>query len=96
MATTGENVDSKTYENADSLLKALAMEGFTFDPNTLIGDNAAAAPAQARALRRSLAVNCDGKNDGKAMGDSWILFAEAGGILVIMLLLVWWTMRGKK
>ncbi len=30
------------------------------------------------------------------MGDSWILFAEAGGILVLMLLLVWWTMRGKK
>jgi len=30
------------------------------------------------------------------MGDSWILFLEAGGILAVMLLLVWWTMRGKK
>jgi hypothetical protein len=30
------------------------------------------------------------------MGDSWILFLEAGGILTVMLLLVWWTMRGKK
>jgi len=30
------------------------------------------------------------------MADSWILFAEAGGALALMLLLVWWTMRGKK
>ncbi len=30
------------------------------------------------------------------MADSWILFAEAGGILALVLLLVWWTMRGKK
>jgi hypothetical protein len=30
------------------------------------------------------------------MGDSWILFAEAGGVLILMGILVWWTMRGKK
>jgi hypothetical protein len=31
------------------------------------------------------------------VGDgSWILFAEAGGILVLMLALVWWSMRGRK
>ncbi len=30
------------------------------------------------------------------IGDSWILFAEAGGVLVLVCLLVWWTMRGKK
>jgi len=30
------------------------------------------------------------------MDGSWILFAEAGGVLALMLLLVWWTMRGKK
>jgi hypothetical protein len=28
--------------------------------------------------------------------DSWILFAEAGGILGLMLLMIWWVMRGKK
>ncbi len=27
---------------------------------------------------------------------SWILFAEAGGVLVLVLALVWWTFRGKK
>jgi hypothetical protein len=30
------------------------------------------------------------------MGDAWILFAEAGGVLALMLVLVWWTFRGKK
>lgn len=30
------------------------------------------------------------------MSESWILFAEAGGVLVLVLVLVWWTMRGKK
>jgi hypothetical protein len=28
--------------------------------------------------------------------DSWILLAEAGGVLVLVLGLVWWTMRGKR
>ena len=27
---------------------------------------------------------------------SWILFAEAGGVLILVLALVWWTLRGKK
>lgn len=26
---------------------------------------------------------------------SWILFAEAGGVLVLFLFLVWWTTRGR-
>jgi hypothetical protein len=26
----------------------------------------------------------------------WILLLEAAGVLVLMLLFVWWTMRGKK
>jgi hypothetical protein len=30
------------------------------------------------------------------LGDSWILFAEAGGILALMLMMIWWVMRGKK
>lgn len=30
------------------------------------------------------------------MGDIWILLVEAGGILVLVLSLVWWTMRGKR
>jgi hypothetical protein len=30
------------------------------------------------------------------MDDSWILFAEAGGVLALMLFFVWWTMRGRK
>jgi hypothetical protein len=30
------------------------------------------------------------------LDDSWILFVEAGGVLALMLLFVWWTMRGKK
>jgi hypothetical protein len=30
------------------------------------------------------------------MDDAWILFAEAGGVLALMLFFVWWTMRGKK
>jgi hypothetical protein len=30
------------------------------------------------------------------LGDSWILFLEAGGVLALMLFFVWWTMRGKK
>lgn len=30
------------------------------------------------------------------MDESWILFAEAGGVLCLVLLLVWWTLRGKK
>jgi hypothetical protein len=28
--------------------------------------------------------------------ESWILFAEAGGVLALMLFFIWWTMRGKK
>jgi hypothetical protein len=30
------------------------------------------------------------------MDGTWILIAEAGGILTLVLLLIWWTMRGKK
>jgi hypothetical protein len=30
------------------------------------------------------------------MDGTWILLAEAGGILALVLLLIWWTMRGKK
>jgi hypothetical protein len=30
------------------------------------------------------------------MDGTWILIAEAGGILALVLLFVWWTMRGKK
>jgi len=28
--------------------------------------------------------------------DRYIIFLEAGGILLLVLLLVWWTLRGKK
>jgi hypothetical protein len=30
------------------------------------------------------------------MDGSWILLVEAGGVLALVLALVWWTMRGKK
>jgi hypothetical protein len=30
------------------------------------------------------------------MSDSWILFAEAGGVLVLVIALVWWTIHDKK
>jgi len=26
----------------------------------------------------------------------WVIYLEAAGILVLVLALVWWTMRGKK
>jgi len=26
----------------------------------------------------------------------WIIYLEAAGVLVLVLLLVWWTLRGKK
>jgi len=26
----------------------------------------------------------------------WVIYLEAAGVLVLVLLLVWWTMRGKK
>jgi len=26
----------------------------------------------------------------------WVIFLEAAGILVLVLVLVWWTMRGRK
>ncbi len=28
--------------------------------------------------------------------DMWVIYLEAAGILVLVLALVWWTMRGKK
>jgi hypothetical protein len=30
------------------------------------------------------------------LADTWILFAEAGAVLVLLLLFFWWIMRGKK
>jgi hypothetical protein len=30
------------------------------------------------------------------MDGTWILLLEAFGILAVMLLLIWWTMRGKR
>jgi hypothetical protein len=30
------------------------------------------------------------------MDGTWIFLVEAGGVLVLVLGLVWWTMRGKK
>ncbi|GMV03421.1 MAG: hypothetical protein AMXMBFR52_30760 [Burkholderiales bacterium] len=30
------------------------------------------------------------------MDEAWILFAEAGGVLALMVFFVWWTMRGRK
>ena len=27
---------------------------------------------------------------------SWILLAEAGGVLALFLFFIWWTVRGKK
>ncbi len=26
----------------------------------------------------------------------WVIYLEAGGVLVVVLLLVWWTLRGKR
>jgi hypothetical protein len=28
--------------------------------------------------------------------DMWVIYLEAAGILVLVLALVWWTLRGKK
>jgi hypothetical protein len=41
-------------------------------------------------------MSTGGVFQGAALDDSWILFLEAGGVLALMLLFVWWTMRGKK
>jgi len=46
---------------------------------------------------RARALHCHVLNHAPIMMDgTWILLAEAGGILALVLLFVWWTMRGKK
>lgn len=33
------------------------------------------------------------ETEGRQM---WVIYLEAGGVLVVVLLLVWWTLRGKR
>lgn len=28
--------------------------------------------------------------------DMWVIYLEAAGVLLLVLLLIWWTLRGKK
>lgn len=54
------------------------------------GHNPLVVTSRSRATQPSSAVGTT------TMDESWILFAEAGGVLCLVLLLVWWTLRGKK
>lgn len=48
-----------------------------------------------RELGRGLRLHWD-RGELMTMDGTWILLLEAFGILAVMLLLIWWTMRGKR
>ena len=55
--------------------------------------------AQAASARLSKAIMAGARQrvanetEGRQM---WVIYLEAGGVLVVVLLLVWWTLRGKR
>ena len=50
-----------------------------------------ARPSQAARTRRRQRVADHTENR-----QMWVIYLEAGGVLVVVLLLVWWTLRGKR
>jgi hypothetical protein len=53
---------------------------------------AGAHPARTSASTIDVAIECAASE----RVDMWVIYLEAAGILVLVLALVWWTLRGKK
>jgi len=52
--------------------------------------------ASARPSRAAMALRRRRVADQTESKQMWVIYLEAGGVLVVVLLLVWWTLRGKR
>lgn len=65
-------------------------------PADVLGGPGGAQAASARLSRAIMAGARQRVADETEDRQMWVIYLEAGGVLVVVLLLVWWTLRGKR